>query len=71
MRLAAENARLKKRLNELLLGFRKQTQLVDVLKRQKQHVEAAHLLSFTEAEFTKTLELGEQQRESGMTGCTD
>jgi len=58
-RLAAENSRLKKRQSELLLAFKKQAKLIDVLKRQRQHVEVAHLLSFTEAEFSKTLELGE------------
>lgn len=59
-RLAAENARLKKRQSDLVLAFKKQAKLIDVLKRQKLHVEAATLLSFTEAEFSKTLELGEQ-----------
>jgi len=58
-RLANENNRLRKRQSELLLAFRKQARLIDVLKRQKLHAEAAQMLSFTEEEFTRTLELGE------------
>ena len=60
VKLSHENVRLRKRQAELILAFKKQNKLIDILKRQKLHVEAATLLGFTEAEFCKTLELGER-----------
>ncbi|KAM4744971.1 testis-expressed protein 9-like [Anableps anableps] len=56
--LLAENQMLKKQKAELIVGFKKQLKLIDILKRQKMHFEAAKLLSFTEEEFMKALDWG-------------
>ncbi|XP_010180699.1 PREDICTED: testis-expressed sequence 9 protein, partial [Mesitornis unicolor] len=56
--LKTENRKLQKQKAELITGFKKQLQLIDILKKQKMHIEAAKMLSFTEEEFMKTLEWG-------------
>mmetsp|Transcript_62942 Transcript_62942/g.142101 ORF Transcript_62942/g.142101 Transcript_62942/m.142101 type:complete len:99 (+) Transcript_62942:101-397(+) len=57
-KLEAKTGRLEKQKAELLNAFRKQLKLIDILKRQKVHIEAARALAFTEEEFMKTLDWG-------------
>mmetsp|Transcript_20401 Transcript_20401/g.18538 ORF Transcript_20401/g.18538 Transcript_20401/m.18538 type:complete len:332 (-) Transcript_20401:111-1106(-) len=47
---------IEKQKVDLIAAFKKQMKLIDVLKRQKAHLEVAKLINFTEEEFTKTLD---------------
>ena len=52
---------LERQRSDLLMAFKKQMKLIDVLKRQRVHAEAAKLLQFTEENFVKVLDWGAYQ----------
>lgn len=55
-KLTSQIRSLERQRAELLTAFKKQVKLIDCLKKQKCHIEAAKLLSFTEEEFVKVLD---------------
>ena len=64
------NGLIKQRDN-LILGFKKQNQLIQLLKRQIVHLEASRLLDFEEDEFLKVLDWGEHIGDSMSKSTTN
>ncbi|CAF0739019.1 unnamed protein product [Rotaria sordida] len=54
--LTNENRRLEKQRLELMNAFKRQLKLIDILKKQKLHLEASKMLQFAEEEFCKAIE---------------
>jgi precorrin-6B methylase 1 len=54
-RLLEQKAKVERQKSELLVGFKKQMKLIDVLKRQKVHIETARALQFSEDEFLQAI----------------
>jgi len=52
---------LERQKSEILLAFKKQIKLIDILKRQKIHAEASRLVAFQEEEFMKVLDWGKEK----------
>jgi len=57
--LQKENKQLRLEKKQLVTAFKKQMKLVDILKRQKLHMEAMKLLSYSEEAFLKLVSQGE------------
>lgn len=55
--LLAQNKRLERQKADLIAAFKKQMQLIEVLKKQKLHLEASKALQIKEEEFLKTLNI--------------
>lgn len=57
-RIEQHNKKLERQKQEIMNAFNKQMKLIDILRRQKIHLEAAKMLNFSEQEFAKALDFG-------------
>ena len=60
--LRGDVRRLERQKQELTAAFKKQSRLVDVLRKQKTHLEAARVVQFAEEAFLNVLEKGESHK---------
>jgi len=57
--LQKENKQLRSEKKQLVTAFKKQMKLIDILKRQKMHMEAMKVLSYSEEAFLKLVSQGQ------------
>lgn len=62
--MVGEIKKLEKQKTELVIAFRKQMKLIDILKKQKIHLEASQAIKFTEDEFLNILNLSSTTTQS-------
>lgn len=58
--LVEQKAKLERQKAELLAGFRTQLKLIDVLRRQKVHVETARCIEAAEQVFLRGMDAGQE-----------
>ncbi|KAL4857931.1 Testis-expressed protein 9 [Chlorella vulgaris] len=68
-RVVAENRQLGAQKQELVLAFKKAGRLIDVMRRQKVHLEAAALLQVSSRELADALQQGQQGQQVLLSGA--
>ncbi|KAL4510505.1 hypothetical protein ABPG72_004659 [Tetrahymena utriculariae] len=59
-KLQSDIKKLDRQIQELLNAFKKQLRLIDILKRQKNHLIAGQIFAYTEEQFVSAIEMGQK-----------
>ncbi|KAL4463884.1 hypothetical protein ABPG74_005821 [Tetrahymena malaccensis] len=59
-KLHSDIKKLDRQIQELLNAFKKQLRLIDILKRQKNHLIAGQIFAYTEEQFVSAIEMGQK-----------
>ena len=58
MSRGADNRQLQRQKEDIAAAFRKQLKLIDVIRRQRLHLESARALTVSEEQFSRILSAG-------------